>query len=200
MVLAYAIIVLVILAWLLRRDLSAIGQISYRGGWKLIGLIIIFFVLQAALVLYVPGQKLLQLIVLNLSQAALIFLFILNRHLPGAKLFAVGIALNVVVMAANGGWMPVTPEIYHFVHSDRTLELQARPPASKNVLLPRSETNLWLLADIIPVTLPWRRTAMSIGDLLLIMSAAQFIFQTTKKKDRPLGFAPAGPEVDILTD
>lgn len=187
MVLAYAIIVLIILALLLRRDLSALGQISYRGGWIVTIGVIGLFILQAVLVLYVPGQTMWQMIVLNLSQIALIALFLLNHHVAGAKLFALGIALNVLVMLANGGWMPVTPETANFVHPDRPIVEQTRPSSSKNIILPRSETNLWILSDIIRVTLPWRRTAVSIGDIVLIVGVAQFIFQTTaKKKDKLL--------------
>ncbi len=187
MVLAYAIIVLIILAMLLRRDLSALGQISYRGGWIVTIGVIGLFILQAVLVLYVPGQTMWQMIVLNLSQIALIALFLLNHHVAGAKLFALGIALNVLVMLANGGWMPVTPETANFVHPDRPIVEQTRPSSSKNIILPRSETNLWILSDIIRVTLPWRRTAVSIGDIVLIVGVAQFIFQTTaKKKDKLL--------------
>lgn len=183
MILAYAIVALIVLALLLRRDLSVIGQLSYRGGWKYIAVVMGLFVLQAALVLYVPGQTILQMVILNLSQIALIFLFLLNRHLPGAKLFALGITLNVLVMVVNGGWMPVTPDTYHFVHPERSIVEQTRPGSSKNIILPRSETNLWILSDIIPVTLPWRRTAMSFGDVLLIVGVAQFIFQVTAKKE-----------------
>lgn len=187
MVLAYAIIFLIILALLLRRDLSALGQISYRGGWlTMVGVIGLFF-LQAALVLYVPGQNLWQIVVLNVSQIALIFLILLNHHVPGVKIFALGIMLNVLVMLANGGLMPLTPEMYHFVHPDRPIGEQARPSSSKNILLPRSETNLWILSDIIPLTLPWRRTAVSPGDIVLVAGVAQLIFQATaKKKDKLL--------------
>jgi len=186
-ILAYAIIFLIILAVLFRRDLSALGQISYRGGWKFAGAVLGLFILQAVVVIYAPGQTILQMVILTSSQIALIFLFLLNHYVPGAKLFAVGIALNVLVMVANGGWMPVTPETYHFVHPDRPIVEQARPSSSKNIILPRSETNLWILSDMIRVPLPWRRTAISMGDLLLIMAVAQFIFQTTaKKKDKLL--------------
>jgi hypothetical protein len=187
MILAYAIIVLILLAVLLRRDLSSLGQISYRGGWVPAGGVVALFVLQALLVLYTPGQAAWQMIVLNLSQLGLILLFLLNRHVPGAKLFALGIALNALVMVANGGWMPVTPETARFVHPDRPVVAQGRPTRSKNIILPRSETNLWILSDIIHVTLPWRRNAVSIGDIVLVIGVAQFIFQTTtKKKDKLL--------------
>jgi hypothetical protein len=182
MILTYAIIVLIILAMLFRRDLSALGQISYRGSWIFVGGVIGLFILQAGLVIYVPGQSLWQMIILNLSQIALVSLFLLNHQLPGAKLFALGIALNVLVMVANGGWMPVTPEMTHFVHPDRPVVEQIRPSRSKNIILPRAETNLWILSDMIPVTLPWRRNAVSVGDIVLVAGAAQFIFQATAKK------------------
>jgi hypothetical protein len=186
-ILADAVIFLLILALLLRRDLSAIGRISYRGGWKLAAIVAGLFVVQAMMVLYVPGQTVFQMALLILSQIALVFLLLLNRHAPGAKLFALGIILNIAVMVANGGWMPVTPEIHYFVHPDRPVELQARQVNSKNVILSRAEINLWILSDIIPVTLPWRRNAVSIGDVLLILGAAQFIFQATSKIEGPLG-------------
>lgn len=182
MILAYAIILLIILALLLRRDLSTLGRIPYRGGWKVAAAVVGLFVLQAALIIYVPGQTIWQMVLLILSQLALVFLLLLNHHVPGAQLFALGIILNTTVMVANGGWMPVTPETQQFVHPDRPVEVYAKPPSSKNIVLPHSETKLWILSDIIRVTLPWRRNAISIGDLLLIVGAAQFIFQIDLKK------------------
>jgi hypothetical protein len=182
LVLVYAIIFLIFLALLLRRDLSAIGRIPYRGGWKLAGMVAGLFVLQATLIVYVPGQTRLQMAVLILSQGGLAFLVLLNHYVPGAKLFALGIILNTTVMLANGGWMPATPETHRFVHPDQAVEQQARPPNSKGIILPQAETRLWILSDIIRVTLPWRRTAVSVGDLLLVFGAAQFIFQPASKR------------------
>ncbi len=184
MVLVYAVMALVGLALLLRRDLSAIGRVTFRGGWKLAVLVIGLFALQAVTVLYVSGQTIVQRAFLISTQAALIFLFVLNHHLPGAKLFALGIILNTAVMVANGGLMPVTPETYRYVHPDRNLEVQTRPPSSKGIILPRSETNLWVLSDIIRVALPWRRNAISLGDILLIVGVGQFIFQVTSTKEK----------------
>jgi hypothetical protein len=170
-ILAYAIILLIILALLLRRDLSALGRMPYRGGWQVAAAVIGLFVLQAALIVYVSGQSTWQMVLL-----------LLNHHVPGANVFALGIILNTTVMVANGGWMPVTPETQRFVHPDRPVEVGAKPPSSKNIVLLRSETKLWFLSDIIRVTLPWRRNAISIGDVLLIVGAALFIFQIDLKK------------------
>jgi hypothetical protein len=182
-ILAYAIILLIILALLLRRDLSALGRIPYRGGWKTAAAVAGLFMLQATLIIYVPGQSVWQMTLLILSQLALVFLLLLNHHVPGARVFALGIILNTAVMVANGGWMPVTPETQQFVHPDRPVAVYAKPPNSKNIVLPRSETRLWILSDIVRVTLPWRQNAISIGDLLLIVGAALFIFQIGLKKE-----------------
>lgn len=175
MILIYAIIFLIVLALMLRRDLAALGQIHYRGGWKLGVAIVSLFILQAVLVVYVPGQTTFQMIVLLLSQLTLIVLFILNRHVPGAKLFALGVILNTTVMIANGGWMPVTPETYHAIRPNRVVELQDRAPSSKGIMLPRSETNLWILSDIIHISIPGHKNALSIGDVVLILGIAQFL-------------------------
>ncbi len=182
-ILAHAVIFLIVLALLFRRDLSAIGRISYKGGWKLVILVVILFVLHDMLVIYEPGQTILQIMVLISSQIILTVLLLLNHHLPGAKLFMLGVILNTTVMVVNGGWMPATPEAYHFIHPDRVIEIQTRPLNSKNIILSHPETKLWILSDIIRVTLPWRRYVVSIGDLLLIVGVAQFIFQTTSKRE-----------------
>ena len=179
MILAYAVLILAGAALLLGRDLSAIGRRSYRGGWILASVVAGLFVLQAGLILYVPGQTTLQMILLISSQVALAGFAFLNWHVPGAKVFALGVGLNISVMIANGGWMPVTQETYQFVHPGRTAALYSRPPSSKNIILPRSETNLWVLSDIIRLPLLRFRTAISLGDVLLIFGVGQFIFQTT---------------------
>ncbi|MBN1994674.1 MAG: DUF5317 domain-containing protein [Anaerolineae bacterium] len=184
MILTDAIVFLIILALLLKRDLSLIARLPYRGGWSVIIGVIALFILQATLIIYTSGQAVWQAALLIGAQLALVFLLLLNRHVPGIKLFVLGIILNTAVMVANGGWMPVTPEIYQFVHPGRPVELYSKPPSSKNIILPYNQTNLRLLSDIIPVTLPWRRNAVSGGDLCLVLGAAQFIFQINFKKKR----------------
>jgi len=182
MVIAEAVIFLIVVAVLLRRDWSVLAQLRFRGGWKFTLLVAGLFAAQALIILYAPGQSAFQVAALMLSQGALLALIVLNYHVPGAALFSLGIVLNLAVMLANGGWMPITPEMYRFVHPERMVEVRSRAPDSKGIILPREQTNLWVLSDIVPITLPWRRTAVSIGDLLLIAGAAQFIFQGSAKR------------------
>jgi len=184
-ILIYIIICLSCLALLIRPDFSSIGQIKFQGGWKLGLAVLSLFLLQAMLVTYVPGQTMFQMIVVVGSQTLLILLILLNRHLPGAKLFALGVILNTTVMMANGGWMPITPETYQALGSEYTVELQARAPASKGIMLAQHETNLWFLSDVIPVDFLGRNSAMSIGDVLILVGITQFLLLAAPR-NRPL--------------
>jgi hypothetical protein len=145
-------------------------------------MVIGLFVLQTWLVIYAPGQTTWQMIILISSQLALLGLILYNHAVPGARLFALGIALNLLVMVANGGWMPVTTETYRFVHPNNDLTLYTKPPSSKNIILPRSDTKFWYLSDVIRLNLLWQRTAVSLGDILLVGGVGQLIWQGTARK------------------
>ena len=194
MILAYAVILLTILALILGRDLCALKKIAYNG--KPVIVIAVLFALQAGLVIFAPGQAGWQMLLLIATQCGLVFLLLLNRHVLGAKLFALGVILNIIVMASNGGWMPVTPEGYEFIHPDRTAEVYVKPPSSKNIILPRDKTRLWLLSDIIPVSLPWRSWMISVGDIILVLAVGQYLFQMSsirQAQDRFRGRRPRNP-------
>ncbi len=190
MILAHAVLILIALAVIrslvfCRNLMIPIGQRPYRGGWKLVAGIVILYALQATLVTYASGKTVLQSLILVFSHIGLMVLLLQNRHIPGVKLVLLGAVLNIVVVLANGGFMPVTPEIHNdFVHPERPpAEAGARPPSSKNIILDKEDTNLWFLSDIIRITVPWRRTAVSIGDVLLVAGAAQFIFQVKSREE-----------------
>lgn len=185
MILADIVLGLVGVALLLRRDLGAIGQLTFRGGWQLAGMVISLYLLQVGFVWFMPGRTVFQAALLVLTQVALAFLLWLNRHLPGAKLFVVGILLNVLVILANGGWMPLTPQMHRFLHPGQIVVVGDRLPYNKSAVLPSADTRLWFLADIIPISLPWRRTVVSVGDICLAVAAAQFILQKQPRRAPP---------------
>jgi hypothetical protein len=177
MVILYMIVAVALLAIIFRRDISTIGKYNYKGKLAIVITIASLFVLQIVLVIFAPGRFAFQPVVLIASQIIVLFLVLLNHHLPGAKLFALGAVLNLAVLTANGGLMPISPETYKLIHPEQeVIELHTKPPASKNIVLPRNETKLWILSDIIPVSLPWRTWAISIGDILIVLAAAQFLF------------------------
>jgi hypothetical protein len=174
MILVYAILLLIGLALIFRSDVKSLGYIQFRGGWKLALIVVTIFALQWVLIITNPERTVLHTALLVLSHTGALLLVWLNRHIPGAVVFAAGIVLNTVAMLANGGWMPVTPELVRYVDGDPNAVLVS---TGKNIILPYTETRLWLLSDIIPVALPWRRWAISIGDILLVLGIAQFLFK-----------------------
>ena len=98
----------------------------------------------------------------------------LNRRFPGMAVLLIGLVLNMAVMAANGGWMPISPEIARHLPGGRPAEaalLGARAD-DKSVLMRPEDTRLEFLADrfLIPEVAGYR-AAVSLGDMLIAVGA-----------------------------
>jgi hypothetical protein len=175
MILLAAFVVSLLIALLCGGRLERLGQLSLRSAW----LIPLAFVMQVYVV-YVPAGKSQGLAdpaaLLNLGSCLLLLAFVWrNRRLPGLVLIGVGLALNVAVIAANGGLMPIEAEaVQRLGHAPRVASLAAgyRVYMAKDVILPREQTNLWLLSDVFVVPPPFPvPTAFSLGDLFIAMGA-----------------------------
>jgi hypothetical protein len=108
------------------------------------------------------------------SQLLLLIFAWLNRHLPGMSILIVGLVLNLAVMVANGGFMPINPNTAErIVGTERiaSFELGSRI-GYKDILLPATETRLEWLADrfLLPVWLPYQ-VAFSLGDVFIAIGA-----------------------------
>ena len=91
------------------------------------------------------------------------FLFA-NRRLVGVPVVALGAALNVLAITANGGVMPASATAL------RISGIAARPGFDNSAVLAHS--NLAFLGDIIPVPGPWPiGNVLSIGDLIIFVGA-----------------------------
>ncbi len=169
----------------LRRDFFSPITPQPKVGWKIFVGAIMMPVLQVTLIIRKPGKTIFQTLIMLFTHVALVPALLVNRHIPGIKVAATGAVLNIAALVANGGWMPITPEAAHFVYRDKVpIEVGARPSRSKSVVLPRKKTRLWLLSDIIRIKSPRRRSAVSIGDLLLVAGMALFLFRTTAQKEK----------------
>jgi hypothetical protein len=96
-----------------------------------------------------------------------------NWQLPGIRILGLGVICNLAVIAANGGFMPVTPETLAQINPGSTPEqwhLGTHYSYSKDIILSQEATRLWVLSDILILPPPFPRpTAFSVGDLVIAM-------------------------------
>ncbi len=93
-----------------------------------------------------------------------------NRRLPGMPLLLAGLLLNLTVMLANRGWMPISPEMASRVLGEDVSKYVAVGArfGQKDVLLTQQQMHLGFLADqfLPPAWFPYQ-VAFSAGDLLI---------------------------------
>lgn len=109
------------------------------------------------------------------SYMLLLVVVLANRRLPGMGLLAAGAALNLVVMAANGGRMPVSPDALTALGAQAVVEDLARGADPVHALL-TSDTRLPFLADVFHLPQPFPlRELFSVGDVLIALALAHLV-------------------------
>jgi hypothetical protein len=116
-----------------------------------------------------------------------------NRHLPGMRLVLVGVTFNLLAIAANGGYMPITADALARVGAGDAayqMPLGSVIAGSKDVLVASQSAPFWMLGDalVIPEPFPWP-TAMSAGDILLSTGVFWLIVQTMRPLSDSSGLA-----------
>lgn len=145
--------------------------------------VLVAFLMQLPL-LYFPAEK--RFSHLNFEPGILILSYLLilgivwtNRRLSGFRAIGLGLLLNLTVMMANGGFMPIQPGVLeNFGHQHMVSKMESghRVLHSKDVLLRREETRLWILSDVFAFDPPLLSpTAFSPGDVLIAAGAFLFI-------------------------
>lgn len=111
--------------------------------------------------------------VLVSSQCLLLAFVWVNRSQPGFWTLGLGLALNLVTIIANGGWMPISPQttarMYPEVPAERWTPGE-RLGTSKDILLSFQDMRLPWFADrfTFPGWSPYQ-VAFSFGDVLIAL-------------------------------
>lgn len=172
MILVAAIVVSIAVALLRGGRFTNLVSLPLR--WGLLA--VAAFAIQALFIYQIPTRKTIgvwgwQEIFFMSSHLLLLATVWLNRHLPGVKVIGLGLLLNLTVMAANGGWMPVAPDaVVKVGHTGLvpSLETGTRVYSSKNIILPAEQTKLRFLSDIFILARPFPiPTIFSIGDVFV---------------------------------
>lgn len=129
--------------------------------------------------------------ILVTSQLGLIWIALDNWNKAAFKLALIGALLNLLVIGANGGFMPITPDATRVVYPDvdpGRWQVGERLGTGKDIVLKKEDTLFWPLSDCM-LTPEWlsketvtklgpnfqklsQRVAFSIGDVLLALAIA----------------------------
>ena len=133
------------------------------------------------------GTDLLVRVVVLSSSFLILLLFVaVNFRVAGMWLLFIGLALNFIVIAANGG-MPVSRHALEASGQADVLQLLLKDEGAKHHLL-TSDDRLTFLADVIPVAGPIKQV-VSVGDAFVYSGLAWLILSVMRGQTRQL--APA---------
>jgi len=101
------------------------------------------------------------------TQALLLVFAWFNRKQPAFWALGLGLLLNFIVIVANGGLMPISPETVGRYLSDGW-QVGQRLGYEKDIILAVEDTRLWFLSDrfTLPDASPWH-VAFSLGDIFI---------------------------------
>ena len=134
------------------------------------GVVALLALLCQAIAIKVPlGDDLPRRVLLTASYLMLLAFAAANLRRPGIAVLGLGIVLNFLPIAANGGLMPTTPEtLLKTGDIPEAVEPGDWIPGTKDVLLERGDVRLWFLSDRFVVDeISGAFRAFSIGDVVL---------------------------------
>ncbi|HEY7875102.1 MAG TPA: DUF5317 domain-containing protein [Actinomycetota bacterium] len=117
-------------------------------------------------------------VVIVVSNLLVVAFLVANRTLPGMLLIGLGLAMNVVVIAANGA-MPVS------VSASRSAGVDPPPPGVADVEHERmdDDTKVPWLGDVLAI--PGAREVFSVGDVVLALGIGLLVYRRATWDKRP---------------
>ena len=184
MLLFAVVLTIILMAGLLRgrERLQALAELPVRHLWLAPVALVLQLPLMRAPATATSSGLLLPRVAFVASYLLLGLCLWLNRRLPGVPWLAAGVFLNALAILANGGWMPIAPQTIAAL-GGRAWPLGTHRGASKDIVLPLGATRLWFLSDIFVIPRPFPLpTAFSIGDILIVIGVACFIWSAPSSK------------------
>lgn len=161
--------------------LANLAAVRLRWLGVLFAAVVVRFLTEAAIVRGVEPIDAARIPLLGAAYAALLISLWVNRRQPGLSVAFVGILLNAVAILLNGGWMPVwEPSLTAagFGPTDLDpLHVVLASPLDASFLV-----HAGLIGDIIPLPLPYLRNVLSVGDIVLSLGLATFLFATVVRR------------------
>lgn len=176
MLLLWAVPIGILIGYLRGGRLSHLAKLELRGAW----LVLLALIIQ--LLIFPLGSSKQPIISFGTeyfhlaSYAPLVIFVVLNWREWGILAMGVGMVLNLVVITANGGYMPTRPELLEAAgHGEAAATLRETCTYANNTCM-GPETPLWFLADIfyVPAGVPFANV-FSVGDLLLALGLIVFL-------------------------
>ncbi|MGI6036552.1 MAG: DUF5317 domain-containing protein [Limnochordia bacterium] len=109
-----------------------------------------------------------------------------NLHLPGIKVMMLGLTANFLVIACNGGYMPMSLDALRGAGLEGVADYLQGGGMLHNGIAMSEGTRLWFLGDIfyLPPPFPFPNV-LSLGDLLLVIGGGILCWRLTRaSKDR----------------
>jgi hypothetical protein len=156
------------IGWARGGSLRALGSVPLKNLPFLGIAFLLVLVARAAPVPPVPARALLAAGDLG----ALIVLW-RNRRLPWMSVLFIGLALNTLVMLANGGRMPVTGQV---------LGLAALGSGDPWYTVVGQGTRWAFLGDVLPIRVGGLGAVVSVGDLLMAVGLAGFVARHMRRQ------------------
>jgi len=180
MILVAAILVSIVVALLRGGRFAGLSGTPLRWG----ALAVASFAIQALLIYQPPSRKVVgvwgwQELLSVSSHVLLLAVVWANGRLAGIRWIGLGLLLNLAVMVANGGWMPISPDaIVKAGHMSLVPSLASgtRVFSSKSIILALGETRLWFLSDVFVLARPFPvPSVFSVGDVLVALGVFGFL-------------------------
>jgi hypothetical protein len=194
-----SIVAAILVAWTQGGKLSRLGEVKFKLWW----LVPVIALVQSLTIRHLDSTSRLSWwharpLLMVVSYAILWAVVLWNLHLPGMWLVLSGVTLNLVAIAANGGYMPITPDALARIGAgDSAYEMLSGSVVrgSKDVLLRSFEAHFWWLGDVLVIPKPFPRpTAMSMGDLVLAVGVFLFIVRVMVGTKQSPQHIPGSPD------